>query len=312
MEQYFLDYGRLDQQRWMVSDEPRTSAFAHAIAEVVKPGDVVIDVGAGTGVLSILAARAGARRVIAVERSGMAPLARELIEHNGAQDRVEVFEGDAHDLVLDEKADVIVSEWLGHMAYVENMFDAVRSVRDAWLRPGGTMIPSSVQLMLAPIDAGDIFYDYGAGFWQSRVIHGIDFSCFARREVEMGLTRRMEIPHERLLGPGRRFHHLQTISAIAQEEWRAGTVVLRIERDGVLNGFVGWFSARLSPRVVLNTAPTCATTHWEHTLFPFHPTPVSAGESVSVDFRVDDVYAGSRMMEITLDVLGHSIRYLVE
>ncbi len=95
MERYFLQYASLEQQRWMISDEARTTAFAHAIAESVKPGDVVIDVGAGTGILSLFAARAGARRVIAVERSGMAELARELIAHNGMQEQVEVFVGDA-------------------------------------------------------------------------------------------------------------------------------------------------------------------------------------------------------------------------
>ena len=57
MEQYFVNYANLEQQRWMVADRPRTDAFANAIAEVVRPGDVVVDVGAGTGILSLLGNR---------------------------------------------------------------------------------------------------------------------------------------------------------------------------------------------------------------------------------------------------------------
>lgn len=311
MEHYFLNYASLEQQRWMVADEPRTTAFARAIAEVVKPGDVVIDVGAGTGVLSLLAAKAGARRVIAVERSGMAAHARQLIEHNGMSDIIEVFEGDAHQLVLDEEADVIVSEWLGHMAYVENMFDVVMAVRDAWLKPGGVMIPATVDLMLAPVDAADLHDDFGAGFWQ-RDIHGIDFSCFTKVELDMGYAKKLELPAELVIGPGERMHTLETVSAKPGDEWSEGSIVLTIKRGGMLSGFVGWFSTQLSPNVVLDTSPHKVCTHWEQTFFPFHPIEVKTGEEVPVDFWIDDPFPGSRLMEMMIKVGGEKIRYLVD
>jgi len=296
----------------MVSDRPRTSAFEAAIAEVVKPGDVVIDVGAGTGILSIFAARAGARRVIAVERSGMAQLARELIAHNGLQDVIEVFEGDAHDLVLDEKADVIVSEWLGHMAYVENMFDAVRAVRDAWLKPGGVMLPSGAQVFLAPIQADRLYYEDGPGFWDGESIHGIDFSCFTQRELERGYSTKIALSERLLLAPGEVIHTLQTDVAKAGDEWGEGTIRFTIERDGVLNGFMGWFSSQLSPNVLLETSPEFPTTHWEQTYFPFHPIVVKAGETVAVKFFMYQAYEGERLMEMLLKVGEQKIRYVVD
>jgi type I protein arginine methyltransferase len=311
VEQYFENYASLEQQRWMVSDEPRTTAFAKAIAEVVKPGDVVIDVGAGTGLLSILAAKAGARRVVAVERSAMAEHARALIAHNGVQDIVEVFEGNGDDLVLGEKADVIVSEWLGHMAYVENMFDVVRNVRDAHLKPDGIMIPSSVKLHLAAVDAAEGFHEHGAGYWEKAAVHGIDFSCFTQRELDQGLPKRLTFPADLMLGPGTCFHRLQTRPAIAGEEWRRSNIEVEIERDGTLNGFVGWFSALLSPSVVLNTSPRHPTTHWEHNLFPFLPTKVKAGDKVKVAVRFDGLEE-FRMIELTLEVNGESISYVLD
>lgn len=311
MEQYFENYASLEQQRWMVSDEPRTTAFAHAIAEVVKPGDVVIDVGAGTGLLSILAAKAGARRVIAVERSAMAEHARALIAHNGVQDVVEVFEGNGDDLVLDEKADVIVSEWLGHMAYVENMFDVVRNVRDAHLKPDGIMLPSSVKLHLAPVDAAEGFHEHGAGYWEKAAVHGIDFSCFTKRELDQGLPKRLMVPRDVMLGPGEVFHDLETKSAIAGSEWRRSNIEVEIKRAGTLNGFVGWFSTQLSPNIVLDTSPRHPTTHWEQNLFPFPPRKVEVGDKIKVAVRYDGMEE-FRMIEITLEVGKDRIRYLVD
>ncbi|MBN2800471.1 MAG: 50S ribosomal protein L11 methyltransferase [Deltaproteobacteria bacterium] len=312
MEQYFLNYESIPQQRWMVSDQARTSAFKQAIAEVVKPGDVVIDVGAGTGILSIFAAQAGARRVIAIERSGMAQLARQLIAHNGLQDIIEVFEGDAHDLVLDEKADVIVSEWLGHMAFVENMFEAVRAVRDAHLKPGGIMLPSDVQVFLAPVQADRLYYEDGPGFWEREPVHGIDFSCFTLPELEMGYSSRYSLPPQVLLAPGETLKALRTETARPGDEWGEGTLHFTMARDGVINGFLGWFSAQLSPSVLLQTSPEFPNTHWDQTSFPFHPIAVKAGETVAVKFYMYQAGESDRLMEMTLRAGDKTIRYVVD
>ena len=80
MEYYFKRYGDLELQRRMVGDRPRTDAFAAAIAEVVRPGDAVLDVGTGTGILAMLAAKAGARKVYAVDQSDIADAAARLRE----------------------------------------------------------------------------------------------------------------------------------------------------------------------------------------------------------------------------------------
>src|SRR5438046_3369975 len=105
----------------MIADRRRTGAFARAIAEVVAPGDVVLDVGTGTGILAMLAAKAGARRVYGVEHADVAEVAVRLVEANGLADVVRIVRSAARALVLDEKVDVVVSEWLGSLALVEGM-----------------------------------------------------------------------------------------------------------------------------------------------------------------------------------------------
>ena len=137
-------YAEIEVHRTMICDLVRTDAFRRAIDSVVRPGDVVLDVGAGTGILSLFAARAGAARVYAVERTTVAVLAQELAAANGAAEIVRVIHGDIMDIELPERVDVIVSEWLGGFGIDEGMLVPVIAARDRWLKPGGVMIPSSV------------------------------------------------------------------------------------------------------------------------------------------------------------------------
>lgn len=312
MEQYFENYARLEQQRWMVADRPRTEAFAKAIAEVVKPGDVVIDLGAGSGILSIFAAKAGAKKVIAVERSNMAHLARELIKQNGLEDIIEVFHGDAADLKLPEKADVLISEWLGHLAYVEGMFRSVMTTRDAWLKPSGKMIPASVDLLLAPIEDKELYYDYGPGFWQKKDLYGINFEGFTQRELDLGHANQLNINKKFLLSNGLTFHQLDTKTAQPGDEWGHGTLTFKMPRSCEVTGFIGWFSTMLSPNVVLDTSPLAPTTHWVQTHFPFPVQKLEDGAELVVKYSTDEAYEGPRLMEMILKSNGQEVRYAID
>ena len=137
-------YAELEVHRTMIRDRVRTEAFRRAIESVVRPGDVVLDVGAGSGILSLFAARAGAGRVYAVERTTVAAVAQGLAAANGVAEIVQVFHGDVREIELPGRVDVIVSEWLGGFGIDEGMLGPVIAARDRWLKPGGVMIPRLV------------------------------------------------------------------------------------------------------------------------------------------------------------------------
>lgn len=311
MEQYFENYARFEQQRWMVADKPRTDAFAKAIKEIVRPGDVVIDLGAGSGLLSILAAQAGAKKVIAIERSNMARHAKALIKANGFENIIEVFHGNAEDLALTEKADVLISEWLGHLAYVEGMFPAVVAVRDRFLKPNGKMIPDSVDLLLAPIEDLELYHDYGPGFWLQK-IHNIDFSGFAKKELDRGHTNQLKINPKFLISKGQVFHKLDANKAIEKDQWGSKSLDYQIERNCKLTGFVGWFTLGLSPETTLDTAPDAPTTHWVQTYFPFPETSLKEGEKLEVQVYSDEAFEGKRLMELIIRVNEREVRYVID
>ena len=311
MEYYFECYGDLGLQRTMVSDHNRTDAFAEAIAEVVKPGDHVLDVGTGTGLLAMLAAKAGAAKATGVDRAAVIGLAKELVAHNGLSDQVEILGIDAAEVELDEKVDVLVSEWLGHFCYVEAMLDDVLAARDRNLKPGGIMLPSSVDLVLAPMSAQNEYRNYGPGFWKEPV-HGIDFSLLEEKELQQGLARKGDVPLETLLASGKVMFALDLVSATAEDPWQSGQLSFTVERDEVLTGFLGWFVADLSPSVRLDTGPEHPYTHWEQIQFIFPPREVKKGDVLEVDYALSRHPVDRRSLEVRLELDGTRLEFRVE
>jgi predicted RNA methylase len=132
-------YTEFEVHRTMIRDRVRTAAFRRAINSVVRPGDIVLDVGAGSGILSVFAARAGAAAVYAVERTSIAVLAEQLAAANEVAEIVKVIHGDVIDIELPEPVDVIVSEWLGGFGIDEGILAPIIAARDRWLKPGGVV-----------------------------------------------------------------------------------------------------------------------------------------------------------------------------
>ncbi|PBK95719.1 S-adenosyl-L-methionine-dependent methyltransferase [Armillaria gallica] len=175
---YFESYGANDIHAIMIQDQVRTSTYAEFILTnpSIFEDAVVLDVGCGTGILSLFAARGGAKRVYAVDASDIAEKAEKIIKVNGMEDIITVIRGKIEDLTIPEKVDIIISEWMGYALLYESMLDSVLSARDRFLRPGGIMAPSQCKMMLGLCDAGEILKDR-VTFWND--VYGFDLSAMA-------------------------------------------------------------------------------------------------------------------------------------
>jgi protein arginine N-methyltransferase 6 len=314
VEKYLKAYGDVELQRIMVSDSPRTNAFHAAINEAVQPGDVVLDVGTGTGILAMFAAQAGAKKVYAIDATDVSEIATELVKANGMSDRIDVIHGRADDLQLDQEVDVIVSEWLGHAAFTEGMLPAVLDARDHNLAPNGSMLPSRVRLLIAPLDDPILYNGEGPGFWRDR-IHDLDLSSLQAIELLQGRVAQLKVEQAGLLAPGQAIVDIDLLTASAEEVRFKGQLEFVPVRDGVLNGFCMWFEAELSPSVTLDTGPHCPETHWAQSYMPFSPRPVRAGEQVKVDvdFTFDpDPNAILQCVDLRLGVGEHELSYEID
>jgi protein arginine N-methyltransferase 3 len=153
----------------MIQDKVRTSTYAHFI--LTNPAlfhdAIVLDVGCGTGILSLFAARSGAKRVIAVDASPIAEKAERIVKGNGFGDIITVIKGKVEEIALPDDlkcVDIIVSEWMGYALLYESMLDSVLRARDLFLCPGGIMAPSQCKMLLALCDAHEVYKDR-VGFW---------------------------------------------------------------------------------------------------------------------------------------------------
>lgn len=311
MEYYFLRYGDLELQRRMVSDRWRTDAFAAAIAEAVEPGQRVLDVGTGTGILAMLAAKAGAAQVYGVDAAEIAQTAANLVKANDLRDQVKILRGNAQDVELDGPVDLIVSEWLGHFAFVENMLDDVLAARDANLAEGGRMMPSHVECLLAPVDDPYLYFRDGPGAWRNPV-HGLDLSSLEGIELRQGRATQLRVDPSALLSKPGSVSKVDLSTCDSEAPYGPADMKLEITRDGVLSGFVGWFTAQLSPSVVLDTGPYHPETHWSQTWFPFSPRPVKAGEVLEVHTDLIRDPGEHRHLSIDIRMGEEGQRFVIE
>ncbi len=279
-------YAEFEVHRTMIHDRVRTDAFRRAIDSVVSPGDIVLDVGAGSGILSVFAALAGAGRVYAVEQTEIAVLARELAAANGVGEIVHVIHGDVSDVELPERVDVVVSEWLGGFGIDEGMLVPVITARDRWLKPGGVMIPHSVTAWVALVH--DRYLAEMVEFLLYNP-YGIKLDDLVDRtvnEIHYSGSYRHLAAADRRSEPSR----LWTTDAavIPLEQVRApheAETLLSVHDHGTANALALWFSADLAPGISLSVGPGDPPTHWGMTTAPLS-SPVELTPGMVVRARV--------------------------
>jgi 2-polyprenyl-3-methyl-5-hydroxy-6-metoxy-1,4-benzoquinol methylase len=256
-----------------IADPHRTDLFRLAIEELVRPGDVVVDLGTGFGLLALLAARQGAHHVYAIEQAQYIELARDIAADNGLSSRITFLHGNSAMLELPQRADVLVAELLGQFALEEFIVEYVSDAARRFLKPGGHVIPSEVRLWLTPVEMPGLRRRWSEKFgtpWseicgfdfrrlQSAVLLNElspyvvqEFGAGDRKLGERALAARFNLPHER----NSKF---------------CNVIRLTIGCDGILDGFLGTFEAQLSPSVRLSTGVEEPSTHWGQVVFPLFP-----------------------------------------
>ena len=277
----------------MLDDPVRKTAFQQGVRETVREGDVVLDLGTGSGILAITAAQAGARKVYAVEPAGMVHLARAIAERNGFADRIEFIRGWSPQLELPEPADVLLTDIVGNEALDMQIWETLHDARRRLLTDSPRLVPGALTAYATLTRIPDHMLN------QHRVSHehvtrwkdmyGIDFGPMADSESRrsIGFYERPETVQEWefLSAPG----ELYEVDLLGDAPRSLETAcALTAKSDGVANGVAVHFTARLGPTTELSTAPWlgCARSHWYTAVWAF-PEPVSVreGQQIDLDYR---------------------------
>jgi len=135
----------------MLHDDRRTGDFIAALTAAVRPGEVVLDIGTGSGVLAVALARAGAGQVYAVEASDIAAVAARVFAANGVTDRVTLVPGWSRQIELPERADLLVAEIIGNEPFEEEILETTLDARRRLLKPGARLVPHALELLARPL-----------------------------------------------------------------------------------------------------------------------------------------------------------------
>ena len=271
----------VDEHRQYLADPHRLAAFERAIAATVKPGDVVIDLGAGTGILGLLACRAGAARVYAIDDGGIIELARSLCRANGFADRVVFVKGLSTRVTLPEKANVVVADQIGRFGFESGVWEYFTDARARLLTPGAATVPGSVELRLAPVEAPELFEQID--FWSRRPA-GFDTSDARALAMNTGYPAHLT-PSQLLAEPVT----LATLDLAELEPRSLGVEVeLATLRSGTLHGLGGWFRAELAPGIFMSNAPgDPARIDRRNVFLPIaRPVAIEPGDRIRVRARI--------------------------
>jgi protein arginine N-methyltransferase 1 len=288
----------VDEHRQYLSDHARISAFREAIREVIRPGDVVLDLGAGTGILGLLACQAGAKRVYSIDEGAMIELAREICRANGFGEQMVFVKGLSTRVELPERVDVVVADQIGRFGFEAGLMDYFTDARKRFLKPDGITVPSRVDLCVAPVEVPELWNQ--VEFWNNS---DVGFNLRPARVMAANTGYPVKLSAEQLLG--------SPASVASLELSEEGHEVLDFEtsiaatRNGSLHGIGGWFSAQLSSNVTMSNSPLDARRiNRMNVFFPIdRPVALTRGDLVRIKMRI---LPGDLMVQWIVEVCGCS------
>ena len=261
---------RPSMHKFMLEDFYRIETFRNGLLCTVQPGMNVLEIGMGTGILSVFALQAFAQHVFAIEVTDVVQMGRDIIRQNHWQDKITVLHGHSSAITLPARADLLVSETLGHLGFDEGILETAHDARERLLTRNAPILPSRLRVLLAPVMAPD-FMDVRA-FWRSEH-YGVNF-----RAAEPYVLRMLYVTHfaetafladvtplcERILGepPGYPL---------------AGTVDLQATQTGVAHGLGLSFDCLIGGLCLVSRA----SINWQDVFMPFEsPLSLTAGDTL--------------------------------
>jgi protein arginine N-methyltransferase 1 len=270
------DYGA------MIADEKRMEAYTAALRRAVRPDSVVLDVGAGTGIFALLALSFGARRAYAVEPSDAVEVARRIAAANGYGDRLTVIGKRSQDVVLPERASVVVSDLRGTLPLFQHHLPAIADIRRRLLAPGGELIPRGDTIRVAVVEAPDL-YERCTGPWE-KDIHGIDMSPARSIAVNAPLADRSS--SREVLLEAKEWAEIDYTSVTDPDF--AGTLYWKVHTPGTGRGILVWFDADLGDGISLTNAPDAEKLIYGRLFFPWSsPVALERDDEVTLFLAAD-------------------------
>jgi protein arginine N-methyltransferase 1 len=284
---YYADsYAHFGIHEEMLKDSVRTGSYQRAIADNphLFKGKTVLDVGCGTGILSMFAAKAGAEHVVGIDMSNIIDQAQQIIEANGFKDKITLVKGKLEEAELPiQQFDIIVSEWMGYFLLYESMLDTVLLARDKYLKKNGLIFPDTATLYLAAIEDQE-YKEEKINFWDN--VYGFDYSCIkdiALREPLVDTVEMKAVVTDPCL-----IKHIDLLTAKKEDLTFEAQFSLVCTRADYVHAFLAWFDIAFKcthKQVKFSTGPHSKYTHWKQTVF-YTPSTLTVNQGDKIVGRL--------------------------
>jgi len=285
-EYYWNSYSHFGIHEEMLKDEVRMKAYRNSIVSNrhLFRDKVVLDVGCGTGIMSMFAAKAGAKHVYGIDASEIIVQAQQIVKANNLEDVVTLIKGKVEEVELPvQKVDVIISEWMGYCLLYEAMLNTVLFARDKWLAPDGIILPDKATMYIVAIEDAEYKEDK-INFWDN--VYGFDMSCIKKIAISEPLVDVVD-PKQVMTGASRLITiDIQTVKL----EDLTFKVPFRLvaTRDDYCHAFVVYFDMEFThclKTIAFSTGPHAQYTHWKQTVFYLSDVlSVKKGEEIRGEF----------------------------
>lgn len=319
-KQYFHYYGCLAQQQNMLQDYPRTSTYQAAMLQNTADfkDKVVLDVGAGSGILSFFAVQAGAKKVYAIEASNMAVHCQNLIQSNRLDDKITLIAGKVEEVDVPEKVDMIISEPMGYMLFNERMLESYLHAKK-WLKPEGNMFPTTATLFCAPFTDEKLYMEQfnKAAFWCQENFHSVDLSSLKESAMDEFFKQPIKDTFDAHILLAKPYDHKVDFLHSSEDSLHNLSINLsfKILNSASLHGLAFWFDVAFvgsQQTMYLSTAPDQPLTHWYQIRCLLQkPLVVESGQEITGSIAMKANERQSYNVDITLDLVGTaaSIKY---
>jgi len=306
---YFDSYAHFGIHEEMLKDEVRTLTYRNSMwhNKHLFKNKIVLDVGCGTGILSMFAAKAGAKQVIGVDMSGIVEQAKKIVEVNGLSDKITIIRGKVEEISLPEgveKVDIIISEWMGYCLFYESMLDTVLYARDKWLAPDGHMFPDRATLYVTAIEDRQ-YKDDKINWWDD--VYGFDMSCI--RKVALSEPLVDVVDRNQVVTNSCLLKEIDIQTCTKDDIPFESPFHLQVKRNDYIQAFVTFFNIEFTKchkRVGFSTAPEAPYTHWKQTVFYLEEyLTCKRGEEVYGVFSMKPNERNKRDLDFQIDVDFH-------
>ena len=305
---------RIEYHRTLIADTVRNAAFHRALKALIQPGETIVaDIGAGTGLLGVMAAQLGAKEVFLYEVGEVAAVAERMIARSGF-DNCHLMPCHSTEMHDPPKVDLIVSETLGNYAFEEDIIATLNDARRRFLKKGGKIIPRAISQFVQPVIAARLHRELTV-WTETGKRFGMDLTDAQLMSLNNVYVRRLR-DAELLADAQQQWDHVDLSKHNSAN--RSGEASWHMIETTTVYGFAVWWQAELIDGVSISTGPRAAKTHWEQLYFPLE-RPLEVPDEMQLKFTIGsktspeagthlkwqaDVLSGtgSRLDRVTMDL----------